>query len=195
MFSFRKFAQKWESYSCLKFGKALLRGWVGPGLRLLASMATRNTIRGWAMKRVGSKLSARKSMSFAAASQAKNGDNLSCGAHYTIYRAFCLISFALEELCVCIFTIRFAPRKLLQWYVYHYNRPNSYTGMVFWSLSDKSRRLRRGFLQYIPHRLFLASKDIRVVVMAVRQSFHFLPLATEVRFETACVVSKHFFGC
>ena len=71
-FLFRKFVQKWESYGRSKLGKSTLLGSVVPELRLLASMATQKTIRGWAMKQGGSKLSTRKRTSFIAALQAKN---------------------------------------------------------------------------------------------------------------------------
>ena len=43
------FVLKWVSYDRLGFGKLTLPGSIWSGLHLLASMPTRNTIRGWAM--------------------------------------------------------------------------------------------------------------------------------------------------
>ena len=102
----------------------MLPGSVGPGLRLLASMATRNTMRGWAMKRGGSK-STRKRTSFVAAIQAKNEHILSCCTRYTACRGFGLISFAFVELLrffFCFFLRSDSQQRLrpLQWYVYNY---------------------------------------------------------------------------
>ena len=93
-----KFVQKWERYGRLKLDMSTLPGSVGQGLCLLASMPTQNIIGGWAMKRVGSKLSTRKRTSFVAAQQANNEHVLSCCAHCAPYRAFGLITFEFEEL-------------------------------------------------------------------------------------------------
>ena len=62
-------------------------------------------------------------------------NTLSCCAQYTTYRAFGLISVAFEELLRWGFAIRFATRRPLQWYIYHYDRPSncSHIPVVFWS--------------------------------------------------------------
>ena len=66
-----------------KLGKSTLPQTAGRGLHLLASMATRSTIWGWAMKRGESKLSTRKRTSFVAALEAKNEHIFPCCTCYT----------------------------------------------------------------------------------------------------------------
>ena len=114
-------------------------------LRLLFSMATRNTTWGCAKKWVGNKFSTRKWMSFVAAPQAKNENILSCCTQNTTYHAFGPIFFFLP---LKNFALGFSRSDLQQGdlcndyrYVYRHDRPSSRSETVNFG-DDRSRSIR-----------------------------------------------------